>query len=175
MHCQTLRSFMRISPFTLSEKNNVVLKSAVFYKHLRTAVFLDSKVSHEKLSSQNKMPKKQKSTKSTQKQPATPTGPVSKIKDGEYAVAIHAKPGAKQNAVTDVTSEAVGVAIAAPPTDGEANAELVRYLSKVLSLKKSEVILDKGSKSREKVIKVKASISQEEVLERLKNEASQGP
>lgn len=43
----------------------------------------------------------------------------------------------------DVSSEAVGVAIAAPPTDGEANAELVRYLCKVLVLKKSEVTLDK--------------------------------
>lgn len=43
----------------------------------------------------------------------------------------------------DVSSEAVGVAIAAPPTDGEANAELVRYLCRVLALKKSEVMLDK--------------------------------
>lgn len=45
--------------------------------------------------------------------------------------------------VTDVSSEAVGVAIAAPPTDGEANAELLRYLSKVLELKKSQISLDK--------------------------------
>lgn len=45
--------------------------------------------------------------------------------------------------LTDVSEEAVGVAIAAPPTDGEANAELLRYLSKVLELKKSEVSLEK--------------------------------
>ncbi|XP_074693750.1 UPF0235 protein C15orf40 homolog isoform X2 [Strix aluco] len=44
---------------------------------------------------------------------------------------------------TDVTAEAVGVAIAAPPSEGEANAELCRYLSKVLEVKKSEVILEK--------------------------------
>lgn len=50
------------------------------------------------------------------------------------------------NALTlleDVSADSVGVAIAAPPTDGEANAELVRYLSKVLELKKSEITLDK--------------------------------
>jgi len=47
--------------------------------------------------------------------------------------------------VADVSEEAVGVAIAAPPTDGEANEELVRYLSKVLELKKSQVSLDKVS------------------------------
>lgn len=47
------------------------------------------------------------------------------------------------NFVTDVTAEAVGVAIAAPPSEGEANAELCRYLSKVLQVKKSDVILEK--------------------------------
>uniref|UniRef100_A0A673J728 Zgc:193812 n=1 Tax=Sinocyclocheilus rhinocerous TaxID=307959 RepID=A0A673J728_9TELE len=94
--------------------------------------------------------------KSIPKPPETPPGPVTKVKDGTITIAIHAKPGAKQNAITDVSEEAVGVLIAAPPTDGEANAELLRYLSKVLELKKSEVSLDKGSKSREKVIKVTA-------------------
>uniref|UniRef100_A0A671SW66 Zgc:193812 n=1 Tax=Sinocyclocheilus anshuiensis TaxID=1608454 RepID=A0A671SW66_9TELE len=91
---------------------------------------------------------------------------------GTITIAIHAKPGAKQNAITDVSEEAVGVLIAAPPTDGEANAELLRYLSKVLELKKSEVSLDKGSKSREKVIKVTAAVSQEEILKKLRTEAS---
>lgn len=35
------------------------------------------------------------------------------------------------------------MAIAAPPSEGEANAELCRYLSKVLELRKSDVVLDK--------------------------------
>uniref|UniRef100_A0A8B9HVZ6 Uncharacterized protein n=1 Tax=Astyanax mexicanus TaxID=7994 RepID=A0A8B9HVZ6_ASTMX len=39
-------------------------------------------------------------SKSTQKQPETPAGPVSTLKDGQLAISIHAKPGAKQNAVT---------------------------------------------------------------------------
>ncbi|XP_026773863.3 UPF0235 protein C15orf40 homolog [Pangasianodon hypophthalmus] len=166
MYCQSLRhGFMRIALFTLSESNcrgSVCASSATVKSPIRGVSFI------------NKMPKKEKTSKNTQmkKQSETPTGPVSTLKDGGLAIAVHAKPGAKQNAVTDVSSEAVGVAIAAPPTDGEANAELVRYLCKVLALKKSEVMLDKGSKSREKVIKVTASISQEEVLERLKREAA---
>lgn len=45
--------------------------------------------------------------------------------------------------LADVTTDAVGVAIAAPPSEGEANAELCRYLSKVLEVKKSEVVLEK--------------------------------
>lgn len=129
-------------------------------------------VSNSVYSQYNTMPKKDKTSKSSPKVPDISTGPVMKLKDGTITIAIHAKPGAKQNAVTDVSEEAVGVAIAAPPTDGEANAELLRFLSKVLQLKKSEVSLDKGSKSREKVIRVTADVSQEEILKKLRTEAS---
>uniref|UniRef100_A0A8B9IVL7 CO040 protein n=1 Tax=Amazona collaria TaxID=241587 RepID=A0A8B9IVL7_9PSIT len=73
---------------------------------------------------------------------------------------------------SNVTAEAVGIAIAAPPSDGEANAELCRYLSKVLEVKKSEVTLEKGGKSREKVVKIVVSMTPDEVLEKLKKEAS---
>ena len=47
------------------------------------------------------------------------------------------------SALTEVSAETVGVAIAAPPTDGEANMELIRYLAEVLELKKSHISLDK--------------------------------
>lgn len=40
------------------------------------------------------------------------------------------------------------MSIAAPPTDGEANAELVRFLAEVLDLKKSHVSLDKVLETR---------------------------
>lgn len=42
-----------------------------------------------------------------------------------------------------VSTEAVEVAIAAPPVDGEANVELVRFLAEVLELKKGHLHLDK--------------------------------
>ncbi|KAM8972280.1 UPF0235 protein C15orf40 homolog [Pelodytes ibericus] len=108
----------------------------------------------------------------TQTAPSAPAVPVGRDKAGLVTIAIHAKPGSKQNAITDVTSEAVGVAIAAPPSEGEANAELCRYLSKVLEIKKSEVVLDKGGKSREKLVKISAAVTPEYVLEKLKGEAS---
>ncbi|KAJ0069948.1 hypothetical protein NL108_017517 [Boleophthalmus pectinirostris] len=103
---------------------------------------------------------------------AEPSGPVLRDKSGAVTVTIHAKPGAKLSAITEVSAEAVGVAIAAPPTDGEANAELIRFLSQVLDLKKSQVSLDKGSRSRDKLIKVDSSLSPEEVLQRLKQALS---
>ncbi|XP_011947446.1 PREDICTED: UPF0235 protein C15orf40 homolog isoform X2 [Cercocebus atys] len=123
------------------------------------------------------MPKKAGATtkgKSQSKEPERPfppLGPVTVDPKGCVTITIHAKPGSKQNAVTDLTAEAVSVAIAAPPSEGEANAELCRYLSKVLELRKSDVVLDKGGKSREKVVKLLASTTPEEILEKLKKEA----
>lgn len=43
----------------------------------------------------------------------------------------------------DVGTEAVGVQIGAPPIDGEANKELIRYLAEVLNLRRSDLSLDK--------------------------------
>ncbi|NXG66760.1 CO040 protein, partial [Hemiprocne comata] len=106
------------------------------------------------------------------KEPVTAAGPVVAGSDGCVRVAVRAKPGSRGSAVTDVTAESVGVAIAAPPSEGEANAELCRYLSKVLDVKKSEVILEKGGKSREKVVKILVSMTPDEILEKLKKEAS---
>lgn len=77
---------------------------------------------------------------------------ISVNKCGEIAIRIHAKPGAKQNAITDVSAEAIGVQIAAPPIDGEANTELIKFISKVLQVRKSDLNLDRGSKSREKIL-----------------------
>ncbi|XP_037367284.1 UPF0235 protein C15orf40 homolog [Talpa occidentalis] len=102
--------------------------------------------------------------------PRPPAGPVAVDAGGRVTIAVHAKPGSRRNAVTDVTAEAVGVAIAAPPSEGEANAELCRYLSKVLELRKSDVVLDKGGKSREKVVKLLASTTPEEILEKLQKQ-----
>lgn len=118
------------------------------------------------------MPKKVKTGKG---QPAggakaetEPSGPVSRDKSGAVTITVHAKPGSKHSGITEVSAEAVGVAIAAPPTDGEANTELIRFLSEVLGLKKSQIALDKGSRSRDKLIRVDSSLSLEEVLQRLK-------
>ena len=69
----------------------------------------------------------------------------------------------------DMSDESVGVAISAPPVEGEANTELVKYLASVLGMRKSDVTLDRGSKSRQKVVVVSGT-TVEKVLEKLKGE-----
>ncbi|KYM94307.1 UPF0235 protein C15orf40 like protein [Cyphomyrmex costatus] len=92
------------------------------------------------------------------------TGPVVLNKDGNVAIKIQAKPGAKCNNVTDISDEAVGIAISAPPTEGEANAELVKYLAAIFGVRKSD-----GSRSRQKVVIV-SGITTDQVLAKLKGE-----
>ncbi|XP_014211508.1 UPF0235 protein C15orf40 homolog [Copidosoma floridanum] len=99
-------------------------------------------------------------------------GPIGTDKSGNVTIKVQAKPGAKQNNITDFSDEAVGVAISAPPQEGEANAELVKYLASVLSVRKSDVSLDRGSRSRHKVVLVSGS-SVEKVTEKLKAAAAE--
>ncbi|XP_069967335.1 UPF0235 protein C15orf40 homolog [Bactrocera oleae] len=98
-------------------------------------------------------------------------GPLQLDKSGNICIRILAKPGAKMNGITDIGNEGVGIQIAAPPTEGEANAELVKYLSKLLGLRKSDVSLDKGSRSRNKLIMVSKGVTtMENINEALKRE-----
>lgn len=97
------------------------------------------------------------------------TGPVVLNKAGNVTIKIQAKPGAKCNSITDISDEAVGIAISAPPTEGEANAELVKYLASIFGVRKSDVSLDRGSRSRQKVVVV-SGITTDQVLAKLKGE-----
>lgn len=102
-------------------------------------------------------------------------GPISIDKSGNLQIKILAKPGAKQNGITDLSPDGCGVQIAAPPVEGEANTELVKFMAKVLALRKSDVQLDRGSKSRQKVILIaNGAISMERAMELLQKECDGG-
>uniref|UniRef100_A0A182NQE4 Uncharacterized protein n=1 Tax=Anopheles dirus TaxID=7168 RepID=A0A182NQE4_9DIPT len=122
-----------------------------------------------------------KNSKTSKDEPITnpiPNGPVLvDAKTGNLIVKILAKPGAKASGITDVSEEGIGCQIAAPPIDGEANTELIKYLSKLLDLRKSDISLDRGSKSRQKTIvldKTGCRHSPEQLLTIFRTEAATG-
>ncbi|XP_061172241.1 UPF0235 protein C15orf40 homolog [Saccostrea echinata] len=90
-------------------------------------------------------------------------GPVHQSTDGKVMVIILAKPGAKQNAITDISEAGIGVQVAAPPVDGKANMELVKFMAKTLEVRKSDVVLERGSKSHLKTLAITGK-SREDVL-----------
>eukprot|EP00257_Ricinus_communis_P022667 XP_015582461.1 uncharacterized protein LOC8267964 [Ricinus communis] len=74
------------------------------------------------------------------------------ISPSSVAITIHAKPGSKSASITDFSDEALGVQIDAPAKDGEANAALLDFMSTVLGVKRRQVSIRSGSKSRDKVV-----------------------
>jgi len=76
-------------------------------------------------------------------------------------IAIFAKPNAKKSALlrrlhsTDNRNPGgIEVAIAAPPVDGKANEELVRFLAKLLGVRKSDLEIASGEGGRTKIVLV---------------------
>ncbi|XP_052100447.1 UPF0235 protein C15orf40 homolog [Mytilus californianus] len=81
---------------------------------------------------------------SFQKADVQPTdeGPVIMKPGKSVSIKILAKPGAKDNFITGYEDDGVGVQISAPAVDGEAKTDLVKYMAKVLGIRKSDISLD---------------------------------
>lgn len=75
-----------------------------------------------------------------------------KIQKQQVTLTIFAKPNAKKTKLIAITDDALQIALHAKPHQGEANKELIAYLSRLLKLPKTQVILLKGEASRYKQV-----------------------
>lgn len=73
---------------------------------------------------------------------------------GGVEIALHIQPRASRTEVVGAHGDALKIRLAAPPVDGEANEELVRFLAKRLGLPKSAVTIVRGATGRKKVVRV---------------------
>ena len=69
-------------------------------------------------------------------------------------ITLHIVPRAKSTEVAGIHGDAVRVRVAAPPADGAANMELVRFLSERLGVPQKAVRIVAGALGRRKVIEV---------------------
>ena len=67
---------------------------------------------------------------------------------------VTVKPKAKQNRVVKISDVSYKVWVTAPAEKGKANQAVVELLAKEFKLKKSQVQLIAGFKSREKIIRI---------------------
>ena len=79
--------------------------------------------------------------------------------DGDALIlTLHVQPGAKRTAVDGThgegTHQRLKVRLAAPPVDGKANAELLRFLADAFGVPTRNVGLVRGETSRQKVVRV---------------------
>lgn len=69
-------------------------------------------------------------------------------------VLVHVQPRARCTEVAGLHGDAVKVRLAAPPVDGAANDELVRFVAEQLGVARAAVRVAAGAGSRRKVVEV---------------------
>ncbi len=85
------------------------------------------------------------------------------IPEEKLRISVHVNPNARQNKVVGFQDGLLKVMIAAPPTRGKANQELLRFLSDLLRISKSNLAIEKGATSKKKTVAI-SGLSQSEVL-----------
>ena len=82
---------------------------------------------------------------------------------------VHVQPRAKRTEVAGRHGDAVKIRLAAPPVDGAANEELVRFVAESLGIPARAVRIASGQASRRKTLDIDAAVP--DAAERLAREA----
>lgn len=75
-----------------------------------------------------------------------------KITEQKIKLFVIAKPNSKKTAILKINEEGLHIAIHAKPHHGEANKELISFLSKTFDVPKTKIILKSGENSKYKQI-----------------------
>ena len=86
------------------------------------------------------------------------------IKDsgsGRIRFRVRVQPAAPRNELLGWnTAGELRIKVAAPPREGEANEELVRFLAKRFSVPRREIVVESGEKSRSKIVSAPAALAE---------------
>lgn len=81
-------------------------------------------------------------------------------------IAIKVHPRAKRTAITGRLGDTYKLDLKAPPVDGKANEECIRFLAELLGVSRSSVRIAQGETSRMKVVEIEG-VEISEVARRL--------
>ncbi len=76
------------------------------------------------------------------------------MKKEETRLTVIVQPNAGRNQIKDYREGILYLKIAAPPTEGKANRELVGYLGEILGIAKSRISVEKGLRAKKKLISI---------------------
>lgn len=88
--------------------------------------------------------------------PATdfpPAEAIAALADGEGRLALRVTPGARSEGIV-IADSMLQVKVRARPTEGAANAAVIRLLAGALGLPKSHIELLRGDRSRDKLVRI---------------------
>lgn len=72
----------------------------------------------------------------------------------ELTIKIKVEPRSSRSGITGFYGEGLKVKLASPPVEGKANKELIKVLAKKFGIRKKDVEIIKGEKSKNKVVKL---------------------
>ena len=84
-----------------------------------------------------------------------------KDRSGNVELRIHCQPRASQTEIVGLHGDALKVRLAAPPVEGQANAELCQFLAQYFGVLRQEVQILSGKGARQKRVLIKGKTSQE--------------
>lgn len=73
---------------------------------------------------------------------------------GRVRLALKLFPKSRQQGLDGIHDGRLHIKLNAPAVDGKANAALASFLSKLLGVKKTQVLLVSGEKARQKVVEI---------------------
>lgn len=79
---------------------------------------------------------------------------------------LHVTPRGSRNEITGWRGDVLCIKITAPPVEGAANAAIVKFIADKLSVRKSQIELVSGDKSREKALKI-TGLTESDIRSRL--------
>jgi len=81
-------------------------------------------------------------------------------------IRVHVIPNAKIDNVLGEHGEAIKIKLRAPAVEGKANTALRRFLAEKLAIPQRAIVMERGERSRDKVLRIEG-LSEEEVRKQL--------
>lgn len=78
-----------------------------------------------------------------------------KEQDDSLVLLTYVQPGAKKTHFQELFDGRLKIRISAPPVEGRANKELIKFLSKSFGISKSKIKIIRGDQSRKKDLELK--------------------
>jgi uncharacterized protein (TIGR00251 family) len=88
------------------------------------------------------------------------------MSQSQVKINVQVSPNARHNEVVGFESDMLKVKVAAPPLQGKANKELIKFLSQTLKVSRGSITIERGLTSRNKIIAI-AGLDRTEIARRL--------
>lgn len=88
------------------------------------------------------------------------------MSQSQVKINVQVSPNARHNEVVGFESDILKVKVAAPPLQGKANKELIKFLGQTLKISRGSITIERGLTSRNKVIAI-VGLDRAEIVKRL--------